>query len=234
MILQVDSQIVNIFQIGGIALFIVGGVEVARFDSVDRVFDGTNHPGIFSASVIVLGFLIFAIAFFGCYGAIRESSKIFQYAICSLILFIYFFAAFLLNLYALILLLIIVIQVLVSIFTLVYNQDVQQAGEKSWDGLWAQRDFILNKDAIDTIQQSFMCCGSASFLDYTLLVPESCCPSKVQLCTQLNAYQIGCRIQIKNIVQNSASVIASLTFFMACAEVKLKYFFQIKIDVLVF
>lgn len=64
------------FQIGGIALVVVGGIALKKIGDVKHVFDDGDHPGFFPAAIIALGALVFVIAFFGCCGAIRESRKL--------------------------------------------------------------------------------------------------------------------------------------------------------------
>jgi Tetraspanin family len=118
------------------------------------------------------------------------------------------------------LLAIVVLQVLLAIFVFVYNQDIQNAAYKGWDRLWAGRDRSeLNRKTIDQIQQTIQCCGSLSFLDYGLTIPSSCCSPDSQACNQLFAYKTGCKAQMKEYIQNSASWIAYLSIAMAIVEV---------------
>lgn len=125
------------------------------------------------------------------------------------------------NLYSLSLLAIVVLQVLLAIFVFVYNQDIQQAAFKGWDRLWIGRQSSeLNRQAIDQIQRTIECCGSISFSDYGSLLPGSCCPADARQCNELTAYRIGCKTQIKNVVQSSALWIAYLSIAMAIVEVK--------------
>jgi CD63 antigen len=116
---------------------------------------------------------------------------------------------------------VIILQVLLAIFVLVYNNDIQQAAFKGWDRLWAGRGVSeLNRRAIDQIQQTIECCGSSTFLDYGIAIPNSCCSPDAQVCNQLTSYHIGCKPQIKTVVANSASWIAYLSIAMAIVEVK--------------
>lgn len=131
----------------------------------------------------------------------------------------------LLNLYSLCLLAVVVLQVLLAIFVLVYNQDIQTAAFKGWDRLWNGRQVSeLNRQTIDQIQRAIGCCGSTTFLDYGVLIPASCCSPDAQVCNQLTSYHIGCKSQIKTYVQNSASWIAYLSIAMAIVEVKWKFY----------
>lgn len=54
-----------LFQVGGIALIAVGGIALKKVGDVKGVFEENDHPGIFAASIIALGALVFVIAFFG-------------------------------------------------------------------------------------------------------------------------------------------------------------------------
>jgi len=186
--------------VGGIALVVVGSIALKKVGDVKHVFDDGDHPGFFPAAIIALGALVFVIAFFGCCGAIRESQ-------C------------LLNLYSLCLLAIVVLQVLLAVFVFVYNQDIQNAAFKGWDRLWrGSAASALNRQTIDQIQRTLECCGSESYRDYGAAVPSSCCPQEAQLCTIQTAYNIGCKIQIKEGIQGSAKWIAYLSIAMAIVE----------------
>lgn len=139
--------------------------------------------------------------FTGCMGSLRESQ-------C------------LLNLYSLCLLAIVVLQIVLAIFVFLYNTDIQQAANRGWDRLWAGRTSSeLNRQTIDSIQKAVECCGSSTFLDYGTTLPQSCCPSDSSFCNQLVAYKVGCQYKIKNVVQDSASLIAYMSIAMAVVEV---------------
>ncbi|CRL05702.1 CLUMA_CG018734, isoform A [Clunio marinus] len=186
--------------IGGIALMAVGGIALKKIDEVKDVFNDGDHPGFFPAAIIALGALIFIIAFFGCCGAIRESQ-------C------------LLNLYALCLLIVIVLQVLLSIYVIVYNRDVQETAMKGWDRIWGGRSVAeINRRTIDKVQETIHCCGSQYPLDWGLAIPRSCCDPNSQVCNELYSYRIGCKQQIRNITENYSAWIAYLSLVMAVIE----------------
>lgn len=135
------------------------------------------------------------------------------------------FSECLLNLYSLCLLAVIVLQIILAVFVLVYNHDIQVAAFKGWDRLWAGRDVSeLNRRAIDQVQRTIECCGSNSFLDWLNQAPASCCPSDSGSCTTFTMYKTGCKQQIKTVIQNSASWIAYLSIAMAIVEVRRKFF----------
>ncbi|XP_070504037.1 23 kDa integral membrane protein-like isoform X2 [Chironomus tepperi] len=185
--------------IGGIALVAVGGIALKKIGDVKDVFENSDHPGIYSAFIIALGALVFVVAFFGCMGSLRESQ-------C------------LLNLYALCLLTVIVLQVLLAIFVFVYNTDIQIAAVKGWDRLWIGKENPLNTQTINQIQKTIECCGSSAPHDYGTTFPKSCCPQTADICTTQLTFKIGCKQQIKETIENSSSLIAYMSIAMAVFE----------------
>lgn len=60
-------------QVAGIALIVVGAIPLFNLSDIKDAFP-ENHPEIVPIIIVVLGSIIFIISFFGCCGAIRESS----------------------------------------------------------------------------------------------------------------------------------------------------------------
>uniref|UniRef100_A0A336K9P6 CSON005313 protein n=1 Tax=Culicoides sonorensis TaxID=179676 RepID=A0A336K9P6_CULSO len=58
--------------IGGIAFVAIGGIILAKAGDINTAFKDTNAYSV-PIALIVLGSIIFIIAFFGCCGAVRES-----------------------------------------------------------------------------------------------------------------------------------------------------------------
>lgn len=186
--------------IGGIALMVVGGIALKKVGDVKDLFKDTDHPGLYAAFVIAIGAVVFVIAFFGCCGAIRESQ-------C------------LLNMYSLCLIILVVCQVLIAVFVLVYNRDIQAAAFQGWDRLWAGRQVAdINQKTIDQIQRQLQCCGSELPLDYGAIPPASCCSPDAQACNFIYAYQKGCKPTIQQLVHDYAQYIAYLSIIMAVVE----------------
>lgn len=68
------------FQLAGLALVIIGGIYVYQLGSYEKLFEdhNVNLPAII---ILVLGLIVFIISFFGCCGAVKESScMIYSYA----------------------------------------------------------------------------------------------------------------------------------------------------------
>jgi len=115
--------------------------------------------------MIVVGLIVFIIAFFGCCGTCRESKcMMMTYATLLLIL------------------LIAEIGIVLGIY---YNQN----GLKDWlkSGLDKSMEDYDNKvevrEAWDTLQSTFHCCGVDSYTDWKLRLPKSCCVNKAEDCT---------------------------------------------------
>ena len=132
----------------------------------------------------------------------------------------------LLNLYALCLLTVVVLQVLLAIFVFLYNTDIQQAAFKGWDRLWVGKENPLNDQTISQIQKAIECCGSNASLDYGTSPPKSCCPQTADICTTQLSFKVGCRQQIKSVIESSSSLIAYMSIAMAVFEVNRYWFLK--------
>lgn len=138
-----------IFVILGIVL-IVSGVLVATSDNQDfDVLSTTNALLAPFSSVgiltIILGVLVFIIAFCGCCGAIKESKL-------------------LLTIFVVLLLIILIIEIVAAVLGYVFRSSVDSAvDEELMQGLW-QYNYMENKtggytDVWNTVQMEAMCCG---------------------------------------------------------------------------
>lgn len=77
-------------------------------------------------------------------------------------------------------------------------------------------------EAIDTIQTFLECCGYSGPLDYDLIklvkLPKSCCRGDPELCTLLNAHQIGCKQQIDKTLASQSMVVIIVVSAVALLE----------------
>lgn len=113
----------------------------------------------------------------------------------------------------------VVLQIVLAAFVLIYNSDVLQYTQNGWNKLWQGREVSeINREAINGLQSTFECCGSNSMLDYTN-IPQSCCTKGVDICTRIQAYKTGCAPRFRELVQNSSTQIAYLSIAMAIIEV---------------
>ncbi|XP_021185263.1 23 kDa integral membrane protein isoform X2 [Helicoverpa armigera] len=167
----------------------------------------TVAPWVF----IIIGAIMFVIAFFGCCGAIRESH-------CMVVT------------YAIFLLVIIIVQVVIGVLLLVYGESINQSIVKSVDALFDKRASANVDKATDTVinnmQQQFACCGKNGPQDYGLSIslPDSCCSTTSTLgsiiggrCTIEVAHR-GCAGVISELYEKWNKPIAGIAIGIACVE----------------
>jgi CD63 antigen len=157
-----------------------------------KALDTINDTEYFAVSVIVLGAFIFLVSFCGCCGAIRESE-------CFL------------NLYALALIFIAIVQVVIALYSCFYNEEIQKRVEDCWDKLWAGKSVEINSRAIAEIQNYVECCGDTGIQSWAPEKPGDKC--------EMRFYSKGCRESIKAYVQDSSAVISYISLAMAIVEV---------------
>ncbi|KAJ8722928.1 hypothetical protein PYW07_004108 [Mythimna separata] len=161
----------------------------------------TVAPWVF----IIIGSIMFIIAFFGCCGAIRESH-------CMVVT------------YAIFLLVIIIVQVVIAVLMFVYGDTIQASLDKSIEALFKSRSSAgvdkTTDTVINNIQEQFQCCGMDSPTEYGYLsvYPPSCCTSHTFGCTAANANE-GCRTVIGRLYNKWNKPIAGVSIGVACIEV---------------
>lgn len=154
---------------------------------------------------IIIGAIMFVIAFFGCCGAIRESH-------CMVVT------------YAIFLLVIIIVQVVIAVLMFVYGDTIKTSLGTSVNKLFDDRasyNVDKTKDAvIDSIQTQFSCCGKNSYKDYVgVTLPKSCCSTTtLGLCTGIDAHH-GCYEVITKLYEDWNKPIAGVAIGVACIEV---------------
>lgn len=116
----------------------------------------------------------------------------------------------------------VVLQIVLAAFVLVYNADVLQYTQNGWNKLWQGKDASeINREAINGLQSTFECCGSNSMLDYGISnLPQSCCPKSDDNCSRIQAFKKGCAPLFQELVKNSSTQIAYLSIAMAVVEVR--------------
>ncbi|KAJ8944209.1 hypothetical protein NQ318_014571 [Aromia moschata] len=161
-----------------------------------------------SSYAIAVGVLIALIAFFGCCGAIRESS-------CML------------TTYAGILLALFIIQAVLGIlaFVAIRNGEDQLLEEVTNHLLNVYNSTSQdNQDIRDSLQRNLKCCGltgtSESFVQNgTGVLISSCCSSDVTTCTASVAYTDNCKDALSDFLQNSFKVIGIVAIVFALVEI---------------
>ncbi|XP_065352641.1 leukocyte surface antigen CD53-like [Cloeon dipterum] len=158
---------------------------------------------------ITLGAIIFAIAFLGCCGALREST-------CML------------NTFGTLLLFIFLIQVICAVLLVVYeNQFIDGVGKALKISLGQYKEKPDAKEFWDNIQPSLGCCGSAKPSDWQesgLQIPSSCeCKEsdgnkKCGNVGNQKIYTEGCYNKLLHAVKSSIIIVAAVAFAVALVE----------------
>ncbi|XP_016320367.1 CD63 antigen-like [Sinocyclocheilus anshuiensis] len=155
-----------IFWLCGLALIVVGVLAKVSINTTAFLKGYSGSPLV----LIVVGVIIFFIAFFGCCGAWKENQ-------CMITMF------------AVILSLIIIIEIGAAIAGYVLRGNLTDLLNKGFDVMIAGYNETENRDSLDTIQQQFKCCGRNSSSDWMnskflapSSVPDSCCKNFTKDC----------------------------------------------------
>lgn len=157
--------------LAGVIILIVGILMNTQGGSFKQLLSGEVTTT--SIALMVLGGVIFLIAFFGCCGALREDTCMIQT-------------------YGVVLLIILIAEVAIGITAFVYKGKVEDVLDK--EGLKFFLNYAQNNQTIDEIQKDLHCCGFHGPTDWPILqVPLSCCSKDVKICSQITAYSKGCK-----------------------------------------
>ncbi|XP_045445659.1 CD63 antigen-like isoform X2 [Melitaea cinxia] len=190
----------------GLAVIGIGVAVLLNWAVIKEELQGhlTVAPWVF----IVIGAIMFIIAFFGCCGAIRESH-------CMVVT------------YAIFLLVIIIVQVVLAVLMFTYAENIKEALVKSVNSLFDKRAVDPAADTLfNNLQEQLNCCGKNSASDYGVFLPKSCCSQlstvgKVlgDTCTLADANRIGCATRVADLYQTWNKTIAGVAIGVACVEV---------------
>lgn len=197
-----------IFVLCGLAILVIGViVQIGKNNYSEHLNEITSNLTFPAITLIVIGSIIFVIAFLGCCGAIRESH-------CMIVTF------------ACLLLTILIIQVAVAIFVFVAANN---AGEIDFGKEYRTNVFDRykngneeDKEIVNTIQEALQCCGVDSAKDFGTIIgqpiPGSCCGKKESNCDLSNAYTKGCASAIEDFFKHSLTVLGGIAIGIAVAE----------------
>ncbi|KPJ17288.1 CD63 antigen [Papilio machaon] len=178
------------FALAGLALLGLGVAVQLQGTAVINIAD-TSYQVAPIASMVVGG-VVFLIAFFGCCGAIRESN-------CMLIT------------YSLFMIILMILKIALASLIFVNLDSLVQ-------GVPNVLNDAFNKDrvAFQEIERAFTCCGPTGPLSYmNIALPETCCAS--QPCTPLNAYS-GCDKQVQSLLETFGLAIGVVCIVVVAIE----------------
>ncbi|KAL2715539.1 CD63 antigen-like [Vespula squamosa] len=185
----------------GLAILVVGILMHINLNNYqEAVKDNVTVP---SMTFIVIGSIIFVIAFFGCCGAIRESH-------CMTITF----ASFLLTIF--------IIQIAVAIYAFVVfresNVNIYDTYKEVFYNYWTS---TTQREIVDMVQSNLKCCGVDSFDDFKNIgnhtIPPSCC-ELMQHCSESMSFQTGCASALKSFLIYAGKVLGGIAIGIAAVE----------------
>ncbi|KAJ2952540.1 hypothetical protein O0L34_g6860 [Tuta absoluta] len=201
----------------GLVMVGIGVAVLMNWTVITSELQKQGHLSVAPWLFIIIGAVMFVIAFFGCCGAIRESH-------CMVVT------------YAIFLLVIIIVQVVVAVLMFTYADSIQSALTGSVNKLFDQRSSPSDADrraaeqVFNNIQLQLECCGKNGPSDYGVSVanlPASCCTRGSSVvesalgtsCTIVSANSAGCSQKVEYIFQKWNKTIAGVAIGIACVEV---------------
>ncbi|XP_054262528.1 CD63 antigen-like [Macrosteles quadrilineatus] len=194
-----------LFAISGIIIFTVGIIIQKMYYNYSQFIDDK----FFSAPMvlIVVGVLVFVVAFFGCCGAIQESN-------------------FMLITFAILLFVIFLTEVAGGVAGYVMQKDIdlmlhQRMGKSMEE--YGKNMEITN--SWNVLQYDFKCCGTQSVTDWEKVytngtVPYSCCPDNPvdESCTPDKANNKGCLPVLKQLLEKNTALVGGFGLGVAFTQ----------------
>ncbi|KYN40073.1 CD63 antigen [Trachymyrmex septentrionalis] len=207
--------------ISGIGIIVTGGCVLADISEFDHFMESRIIAP--SIVLIVAGSIVFAIAFLGCYGAIKEHyNMLIAFAVALLIIF--------------------VIELAVGIAAAVFKNDFSmvmkntlkesmknytETDKQAWDNV-QEKVSKLNLEhniIMDLSIQKLQCCGVDGPRDWSDngaypagVIPSTCCDETVSVCQIVTANTEGCFSKLEMRVQNSATILIGVGIGIAFVE----------------
>eukprot|EP00088_Acartia_fossae_P002135 TRINITY_DN1083_c0_g1_i1.p1 TRINITY_DN1083_c0_g1~~TRINITY_DN1083_c0_g1_i1.p1 ORF type:complete len:244 (-),score=82.06 TRINITY_DN1083_c0_g1_i1:403-1134(-) len=189
-----------VFAIAGAFLIGLGAyIQVNAKSYLNFLSDNYLNTPIF---IIIIGVVIFVVAFFGCCGAWQESScMIYTYAVLISVLLICEFgaaiAAFMLK------------GDLKDVMEKKFNEGLKNYNKTGYEGV---------TKTWDAVQVDFKCCGVTSYTDWTNAgnsVPKSCCKNGQDTCEQKDYFQAGCLALLEDTFINNIGIVGGVALGVA-------------------
>ncbi|XP_075166946.1 23 kDa integral membrane protein-like [Haematobia irritans] len=190
-----------IFVICGILLIVLGSLMINNIGNISSFSEAINVDTI-PIIIIVLGCVIFVIAFFGCCGAIREN-------ICCT------------TTYAVFMFILFCLQIALVVWIFVKRSQFLSDMDTILTTVWDKND-QANGYPMDGVQITFKCCGLSGSIDYIgngNPVPSSCCGTLSGQCDAV-VYETkpGCRGEFKNFWATNTNIIRYAGIGVAIVE----------------
>lgn len=188
-----------VFALVGFAMFVAGIIAAVFVKDVVPVVG--NNVMATPIVIILVGVVIFIIAFFGCCGAYKQNK-------CMVMT------------YAVILAILLIVEIGCSIAAFVLRGKIEGILRKDLhNAIEVQYNVTSVKKAVDFIQKKFKCCGVNNSADWSGDVPKSCCvktdcdTSKSDL-----IFKHGCLDVIKTAFKSKILLVAGIALLVCFVE----------------
>lgn len=192
--------------LAGLALLIIGVLFKLSIDDYTEVIKNEEENlALAPILLIVIGSIIFVIAFFGCCGAIREST-------CML------------TTYAIVLLILFILQLAIGIYAFLQFKDDSKEFRNvlTRELQHATQEYYTNngtREAMDLLQENLDCCGSTGPDDYNSdNLPLTCCKGHLDPCRKGDSYEAGCANELFKFLKGSVKLIGIIAVSIAATE----------------
>ncbi|XP_049875478.1 23 kDa integral membrane protein-like [Pectinophora gossypiella] len=179
------------FALAGLTLLGIGIAVQLKVSEVVDILDSSN-VAVAPISAMVVGAVVFVIAFFGCCGAIRESN-------CMLVTYSIF--------------MIILMVLKITLATMIFvnlNAFIETIPKV------LNEAFTRDPKSFENLQSAFQCCGTTGPGSYnSLLLPDSCCATTP--CTPLNSYG-GCNDKMAEFINTFGLTIGIVAIGVGAVE----------------
>lgn len=194
-----------IFVLAGVGLIATGAYVKIKLDEYYDFFqDDYMGPGIL---LIVVGVIIFLLAFFGCCGAYKENY-------CLTMTF------------AVLLTLIFILELAGGIAGFVLRNDIEDDVDKAL--IKAEQNYGVKKGVTSTwdkLQEEFKCCGVDNATEWKQFnstkddPPHSCCPTTSAQCTYNDVYNKGCRKAFEDWLKDKIAIVGGVGVGLAFIQI---------------
>jgi len=189
------------FAMIGFLLIAVGTTITAIYSDFELFME--NHFFSVASLLIAIGVFIFIVAFFGCFGAIKQSTA-------------------LINIYALMLAIILILEISAAIAAYSMRGNIEcYVQENMRDSLEGYKTDQNTKDTWDFVQERFECCGIKSPDDWkpvlgTNIYPETCNDTIKPAGKKI--YEYGCLDQVTFIARECATLLGTGAICVAIVQ----------------
>ncbi|XP_054859277.1 CD63 antigen [Eublepharis macularius] len=198
-----------IFWLCGIALIVLGILVQIELNNTLQItsVSASGAPIV----ILIVGVVVFFIAFFGCCGAWKENY-------CMVTTF------------AILLTVIFLVEIAAAIAGYIFKNQIKDALDVEIRKEMAQYNTSKEfREALDKLQRGYSCCGATNFTDWFEVpgfsprsVPESCCKRNTTDCTKdptpANVFKDGCVSQMEGWMKKHVVIVAGVALGIAFFE----------------